>query len=69
MKSIKKIYRIKDKRNGEYVRLGYERKSTWLLFPSAVIQTSIDKNDYDNYQVDMFEANPTKSFTLDKKEI
>lgn len=69
MKSINKIYRIKDKRSGQYISLGYNRKATWLVFPNAVIKNNIHPDDYKNYQIDMFETNPSKSFELNGQQI
>lgn len=68
-RGINKLYRIRDLVTGQYIRLGYAQKSSWNSFPSQVIKNNIDESDYSKYQIDMFETNPSKSFTLDRKEI
>jgi hypothetical protein len=68
MRSINRLYRIKDKSTGNYIKLGYEKRSSWTAFPGAVIKNNIRPEDFDKYQVDMFTL-PSTSFTLDKKEI
>ncbi len=71
MQNTKRIYRIKDLRTGEYIRAGYARRSSWSSFPSSVIKNNphVFQGNEHHFQIDMFETNPTKSYTIDKKEI
>jgi hypothetical protein len=66
-----KIYKIKNKRTGEYISLGYNSKKTWLTFPSQALKynTRLMMGDTDNYEVEQFELVKTKSFTIDGQEI
>lgn len=34
----KQLYKIRDKRDGSFLSLGYNQKQTWLTFPSQVIK-------------------------------
>ena len=64
-------YKIKNKRTGEYISLGYSSKKTWLTFPSQALRynTRLMMDDTDNYEVEQFELVKTKSFTIDGQEI
>jgi hypothetical protein len=69
---MKKLYRVRNKKTGKFIALGYERKTSWLVFPSEVIKNNRHfsfPDGEENYEVVMFEMQPTKKFTLDKKEI
>lgn len=68
-KKPKRLYKIRDKKTGKYISCGYNSKATWLTFPGAAIESSININDRHLYEVDMFEMVKTSSFTLDHKPL
>jgi len=37
---MKKLYKIRNKETGEFISAGYNRKRTWLVYPSAVIDNN-----------------------------
>ena len=51
--NTKKVYKIKDKRTGKYITLGYSNKKTWLIFPTQAIEFNQHKiHDKENYEVE-----------------
>jgi hypothetical protein len=68
--NTKKVYKIKDKRTGKYITLGYSNKKTWLIFPAQAIEFNQHKiHDKENYEVEQYELVKTKTFDLDGNEI
>jgi len=53
-----KVWRIRHKKTGEYLSLGYKRKSSWLVKPLRAIKENlrIDITDIENdYEFVIFE--------------
>lgn len=66
----KKIYKIRDLRTNKYISLGYKNRSTWSIFPSAVIESSNYKlGDGKNFVVDIFETKLAETVTLKREKI
>lgn len=53
----KKVYRIRDKKTGEFISLGYRHKTSWLVKPNAAIKESPElfKDDPERYEFVIFE--------------
>lgn len=65
-----KVYKIKNKKTGKYIALGYSSKHTWLKFPSEVIKCNRHViHNIDDYEIEQFELIKTKTFSLDGQEI
>ena len=66
-----KVYKIKNVKTGEYIRLGSNSKGTWMTFPSEAIKYALkdELSKQDDFEVEMCEFVVTKKFTLHKKEI
>ena len=67
-----RIFRIWSKSEQRYIQIGYNRKTSWLTFPSQVIKNNphiINSHNRDNYEVHEFDASPAKKYDLNKNEI
>lgn len=68
--TTKKAYRIRDKRTGKYVALGYKPKSTWSKFPSQAIRYNKNVLQGDeNFVVEVFDLVKTSELGLDGKDL
>lgn len=64
-----KIYAIRHKASGQYVRIGNARRYTWNQFPTNVIQYNIPEERRAEYEVEEFnlqQLDPVRKFTTDK---
>jgi hypothetical protein len=60
----KRIYRIKKKSTGEYMQIGYARKTSWLVYPSEAIKNNRHQlHDLNDYEVEVFEMKHTDTIT------
>lgn len=62
----KKVYRIYDNFNKEYLTLGSNSKTTWNVFPSGIIK-SLAGMDQTNWVVEEFEYELVKKNKYDIK--
>lgn len=69
-RKIKKSYRIREVDTGEYISVGYNRKSSWNAFPSEAISNhSYLTSTPGRFVVDVFELVYTDTLDLDKNKI
>lgn len=53
----KKAYKVFHKPSGKYITVGYNRKASWFVFPSAAMQNDSDITlKPDDYEVHQFET-------------
>lgn len=64
----KKVYRIYDKSRKEYLTLGYNQKTTWNVFPSAIIKSYSD-SDQKGWVVEEFEYELVRKVEYDIKKV
>jgi len=61
----KKLYKIRNKTTGKFVTAGYTGRSSWLVYPSAVIEcNSLDFEPKDNFEVVVYEYVATHTLPL-----
>lgn len=69
-RGLNKIYRIWNKLTNSYIRVGYNQKTSWSSFPSAVIkcnpQVFSKKSDFEVHE---FETSPSRKLSITKEEI
>lgn len=64
----KKIYRIRKKGSEEFLTLGYNQRTTWSVYPKAVIDNNrhvIDNKE--NFEVVVFEYELKETTTMNLK--
>lgn len=64
-----KIFAIRHKGTGKYIRIGNAKRYTWNQFPTNVIRQNIPFERRCEYEVDEFnlqKMEPFKTFTIDK---
>jgi len=66
-KATKKIYKVRDKTTGEFVSLGYSRKSHWATFPHVALHYY--GGDKDNLIIEQYETVYKQSFNAKGEEI
>ncbi|SEW21829.1 hypothetical protein SAMN05428988_3254 [Chitinophaga sp. YR573] len=67
-----KIYAIRNRITGDYVRLGRAQRYIWNHFPTNVIRQNIPLAERANYEVDFYDLNwlePTRTYTINKTVI
>ena len=65
-----KVYRIREVSTGKYLTLGYKRRSSWNVFPGAIIKEyPYIKNDIGSYMVDVFELTKTEELYPNKAPV
>ena len=66
----KKMYKVRNKKTLKFETLGYNRKQTWLVYPSAAMAYSSDIcRNPENYEVVVFEYVQTGIMPVDLKQL